>query len=437
MGRRSEYSPFLHGLSENRRYQDTTLGINPKLAPHYSEIQRRLIDLETPDVTLFHGGPLDIRPHNDAWLHPIEVRLKDEERHINFHIIALNCERGENISNADVALNLADEMNLKLSNDQDPRTKTFTDALKDLSSKKRIIIRPSLVGSLAFPRISHVADLPSSDQLIRATEIVCQQLNIDLPHIDPLDIERFLQENSFEMWGEFENGILGAPKRVMTPWGEFNKYGLLLTEDVWQYAEVITMGDLRSLRDEPYIHVRIDSGCDIGMLYGDEGCDCRQQLHIALQDISENGGFIIHLPTQDGRGYGMNTKLETEAHKQGIPSVFNRHNPVRTGTTKVAKHLLGDDTYDIRTYDRIGAMLGELGFRTLSVMTDNIKKIEHISHHGRISVKRRATDSINDPTNAHCRHHIEEKHNSALYYSDNEPTVGQALALVGSPYDLR
>ena len=71
------------------------------------------------------------------------------------------------------------------------------------------------------------------------------------------------------------------------------------------------MPNLAENNDKEII-VRIDSGCLTGMVFGDRTCDCHEQLLIAIDSAIENGiGFIIHIPSQDGRGMGIDFKLKT------------------------------------------------------------------------------------------------------------------------------
>ncbi len=63
--------------------------------------------------------------------------------------------------------------------------------------------------------------------------------------------------------------------------------------------------------DQPLL-VRTDSGCITGQVFHDKTCDCRQQLHQAMAEVSQKGeGIIVHIPGQDGRGMGLDFKLAT------------------------------------------------------------------------------------------------------------------------------
>ena len=56
--------------------------------------------------------------------------------------------------------------------------------------------------------------------------------------------------------------------------------------------------------------VRIHSECITSEVFGSTRCDCKWQLHHAMERISQHGyGAIIYL-RQEGRGIGLNNKLE-------------------------------------------------------------------------------------------------------------------------------
>src|SRR5207249_4353163 len=59
--------------------------------------------------------------------------------------------------------------------------------------------------------------------------------------------------------------------------------------------------------------VRIHSSCVTGDIFGSLRCDCNRQLHFALQRISEEGGVLIYLNNQEGRGIGLFNKIKAYA----------------------------------------------------------------------------------------------------------------------------
>ena len=118
------------------------------------------------------------------------------------------------------------------------------------------------------------------------------------------------------------------------------------------------------------IIVRIDSGCLTGMVFGDHTCDCHEQLSIAIDSAIKNGiGFIIHVPSQDGRGMGIDFKLKTLDEQY-----YNHLNTVESA--KKVSHL---ENIDRRTYHGAVGCLKLLGVKLnmrLNIATNNPEKIE-------------------------------------------------------------
>lgn len=129
------------------------------------------------------------------------------------------------------------------------------------------------------------------------------------------------------------------------------------------------MPDLKSLPPHKDIIVRIDSGCLTGMVFNDRTCDCHEQLLMTIDDAIKNGvGFIIHIPSQDGRGMGIDFKLKTldEQH-------YNNLNTVES-----AKTVSKLEQIDRRTYHGAVGCLKVLGVETtmpLNIATNNPDKI--------------------------------------------------------------
>lgn len=153
--------------------------------------------------------------------------------------------------------------------------------------------------------------------------------------------------------------------------------------------------------------IRIDSGCQIGQVYDDGGCDCRSQFLRAI----ENGFLVFHLPIQDGRGWGMVTKMKTEELKRG-----------GLDTISAAREFFNGDSYDIRDYGIIGKFLRELlinlGIEGVILNTDNRRKLEALKNSG-IEVERFPTQTLGfciDENNERLAKHIRAKHATNDYF---------------------
>ena len=129
------------------------------------------------------------------------------------------------------------------------------------------------------------------------------------------------------------------------------------------------MPNLAENNDKEII-IRIDSGCLTGMVFGDRTCDCHEQLLIAIDSAIKNGiGFIIHVPSQDGRGMGIDFKLKTLDEQY-----YNHLNTVESA--KKVSHL---ENIDRRTYHGAVGCLELLGVKhnmRLNIATNNPEKIK-------------------------------------------------------------
>ena len=129
------------------------------------------------------------------------------------------------------------------------------------------------------------------------------------------------------------------------------------------------MPNLAENNDKEII-VRIDSGCLTGMVFGDRTCDCHEQLLIAIDSAIKNGiGFIIHIPSQDGRGMGIDFKLKT------LDEQYYNH----LNTVESAKKVSCLENIDRRTYHGAVGCLKFLGVKfnmRLNIATNNPEKIE-------------------------------------------------------------
>ena len=120
---------------------------------------------------------------------------------------------------------------------------------------------------------------------------------------------------------------------------------------------------------EKPVLVRVHSECMTGDIFGSMKCDCRDQLHKALEMISNEGSGVILYLRQEGRGIGLVNKLKAyELQRQGYDTVE-------------ANEKLGFDA-DMRDYGIGAQMLVSLGIKKMKLMTNNPKKMIGLEGYG-------------------------------------------------------
>lgn len=145
-----------------------------------------------------------------------------------------------------------------------------------------------------------------------------------------------------------------------------------------------------SVRGRSRVPLRIHSECLTGDVLGSLRCDCRDQLTRSLEEIAgAEHGVLLYL-RQEGRGIGLTNKIRAYALQD------------RGFDTVEANHMLGFED-DVRDYDVAAGMILALGIRSVSLMTNNPRKIRGLRDHGIRVVSRRA---VVTPANRHNERYL-------------------------------
>ncbi|TFB52329.1 GTP cyclohydrolase II [Cryobacterium tagatosivorans] len=151
--------------------------------------------------------------------------------------------------------------------------------------------------------------------------------------------------------------------------------------------------------------VRVHSECLTGEAFGSLKCECGPQLDAALETIQREGGVVVYLRGQEGRGIGLINKLRAyKLQEDGLDTL----------DANLALGLPGDS----RDYGAATGILHQMGLTSVRLLTNNPEKVRQLELHGVAVVERVplvvGIGSHNEDYLAAKRdrmgHHIEEHH---------------------------
>ena len=115
--------------------------------------------------------------------------------------------------------------------------------------------------------------------------------------------------------------------------------------------------------------IRLHSACLTGDLFGSLKCDCGEQLRRAVQSFAEGSGGVLLYLDQEGRGIGLSNKMRAYAlQAEGFDTVD-------------ADAVLGYGA-DERRYEIAAQMVSLLGYKRVSLLTNNPRKIAALGSYG-------------------------------------------------------
>ena len=200
-----------------------------------------------------------------------------------------------------------------------------------------------------------------------------------------------------------------AEASLPTQFGDFRVVGYRSLLDSKHHVALVKGDVAAATREGKSVMVRVHSECLTGDVFHSLRCDCGQQLEDALSRIESEGlGVLLYL-AQEGRGIGLLNKLRAyKLQEEGLDTVE-------------ANIELGLPA-DLRDYGVGAQILVDLGLKSISILTNNPKKIVGLEGFGL------------DVTDQIPIEHAPGEHN-ADYLKTKREKMGHTLHHQGLPLD--
>lgn len=205
--------------------------------------------------------------------------------------------------------------------------------------------------------------------------VLCEIINEDGTMARRPDLEKFAKEHDLKIITvqdliayRFKTDKLVesvATANLPTKYGDFT---IKVYRNIVDRKEHVVLIRGKWEPDEPIL-VRVHSECLTGDVFGSLRCDCGDQLHSAMKQISTEGKGVLLYMRQEGRDIGLVNKIKAYAlQEQGYDTVE-------------ANLMLGFQP-DPRDYGIGAQILADIGVKKMKLLTNNPKKRVGILSYG-------------------------------------------------------
>ena len=216
-------------------------------------------------------------------------------------------------------------------------------------------------------QVGLMAEMINDDgTMMRVPELFSMAERFDLSMTNIHELSEYVRQRANGEETKTNRIRLEAETNIPTIWGEFKVRGYYDARTTAEHVALIAGNP-----GKKDVLVRLHSECITGEAFGSLKCECGPQLDAALEKAQQDpeGGIVLYLRGQEGRGIGLLNKLKAYAlQEQGMDTVD-------------ANLALGLPS-EAREYGAAVEMLKDLGVESVRLMSNNPAKVKFLEDAG-------------------------------------------------------